>query len=198
MAAERALAAVVQEPAPDGAAPPAPAGAAAWTVFDDPGPAATRRWLVAESPAGVAPAALLGAVRAAAGAPAAVSFTARPLGERRSPAFRVPRVSHVMPIAIAAPAGDVGEIDRWYEQEHAELLLRCPDWLRVRRYAIETIDGAAWSRLALHDLSSADVMSTPEVRAAIATPWRRRLAERPWFLGEAREPFALRTPPAPA
>jgi hypothetical protein len=185
------LAGVVLEPAPAGPPPAeAPAGAAELLVLEGDGRAAPSRWLIAELEPGADAAAVLAVL--AGGAPARVAFSARRLAQRDSAAFMPEFVTHVLPVAIPAPAEHVAELDAWYEQEHGDMLLRCPDWLRVRRYAIESIEGAAWSRLALHDLASPHVLFTPQLRAAMSTPWRARLAEHEWFMAEGRVPLAVR------
>lgn len=151
---------------------------------------ARRRWIVGEAegtdPREVLEALCHGVPREAV----AVTLTARGL-ETEADGWSPERVTHVMPVAISAPDSAIEDVDRWYREEHNEMLLRCTDWLRVRRYAIESIEGAGWSRLALHELSSADVLRSDEVRAAMGTPWRRRLAAQPWFLTEGRDPLAL-------
>lgn len=187
------LAVLVQEPTSSDPRPEPPSGIATLSVFEGVTSRGTARWLLAEANAEVSANRLLDRLRAGTQAPIRAAFTVRTLGERTSPGFCARQVTHVMPVAIPAPYDRVNEVDRWYEEEHSELLLCCPDWLRVRRYAVERIDGASWSRLALHDLASADVLSSREVRAAMTTPWRRRLAEEPWFLAEGREPLTLRS-----
>ena len=184
MAAE--LAGVVLDPAPAEAPPAAPPGAARLLVLEGAG----HRWLVAELEPGVAAAEVRDAL--SAGAAPRVAFTATPMGEWPSAAFDPDEVTHVMPVAIPAPAEHIEDVDRWYEEEHSGMLLRCQDWLRVRRYAIESVAGAAWTRLALHDLASPDVLATPQVRAAMSTPWRDRLAAHDWFTAEGRVALAVR------
>jgi hypothetical protein len=150
----------------------------------------TRRWIVAEADGADARAVLQTLCESVPREAIAVTLIGRGL-ETEADGWAPERVTHVMPVAISAPASAVDDIDRWYREEHNEMLLRCPDWVRVRRYAIESIEGAAWSRLALHELSSGDVLQSDEVRAAMATPWRRRLATQPWFLSDGRDPLAV-------
>jgi hypothetical protein len=188
MAAE--LAGVVLEPAPSAAPPACPPGAAELLVLEGPGPTGPCRWLIAE----LEPRADAASVRdtLAAGERPRVAFTARPMGGRASAAFDPDHVTHVMPVPIPVPEAHLEDVDRWYEEEHTELLLRCHDWLRVRRFAVEAVEGPAWTRLALHDLASPEVLATPQLRAAMATPWRDRLAGHDWFMAEGRVPLAVR------
>lgn len=160
-------------------------------VFEGETEGVTRRWIAAETDRADADD-VLAALRDAMPADAVrVALTAQGLEFESRPDWSPERVTHVMPVAIAAPASAVDDVDRWYREEHTEMLLRCPDWLRVRRYAIASIEGASWSRLALHELASPDVLQSAEVRTAMGTPWRQRLAEQPWFLTEGRTPLAV-------
>ncbi|MGK2955803.1 MAG: hypothetical protein ACSLFI_09070 [Solirubrobacterales bacterium] len=100
-----------------------------------------------------------------------------------------------MIIAYAVPEPELEELDAWYVDEHIEMLLRCPDWLRTRRYEILQSVNADWNRLVVHSLASPDVLGSPEVRESMATPWRQSFASRPWFLTGGRDPVRLVTAP---
>ncbi len=108
------------------------------------------------------------------------------LEEARSPDYCARHTTHLMPIPYSVAGHEADELDRWYAEEHVEMLLRCSDWLRVRRYRVERVSGESWTRLVVHDLAAPDVLERTEVRAAMATPWRQQLARRPWFLAEPR------------
>jgi hypothetical protein len=136
-----------------------------------------RRWVLVEPGVGSG---------AGFGSSAQVALHARKLGDVASPRYSAARVTHVMPIPYAVPADEIEDLDRWYTDEHVDKLLRCDAWLRVRRYEIEEITGARWNRLVVHDLAADDVLERDEVRSAMATPWRRALADRPWFVAEPR------------
>lgn len=84
-------------------------------------------------------------------------------------------------VAFAVPDADLGQFDDWYETEHSPMLLKADDWLRVRRYEVTSGEGGPWNRLALHELSSIEVMGSPERAAARRGPKRDALADRPWF-----------------
>ena len=81
------------------------------------------------------------------------------------------------------PPSGASEFDDWYDQEHVPMLMKSPDWLQVRRFQV--VDGAPlpYTRLALHYLANEAALDSPERAAARKTPWRDRLAERPWFKG---------------
>jgi hypothetical protein len=107
-----------------------------------------------------------------------------------------PRADWLMPISFDVPHEEIAELESWYDTEHVPMLLTCPDWLRVRRFTVEDCSGANWNRFLLHDLSSVDVFETPEVRAALETPWRATFVSRPWFT-EAERAVLRRSGEAP-
>lgn len=84
-------------------------------------------------------------------------------------------------VAFAVPPEEEAAFDHWYESEHAPLLLRARDWLRVRRYKVVSGDGGDWTHFALHELASLDAMSSPERTAARKGPKRERFVGMPWF-----------------
>lgn len=92
----------------------------------------------------------------------------------------------LLPIGMPAPTEDLEELDRWYREEHVGLLLRSPCWHSIERYRIEEISHGGWTRLMLHGVGSPTVVEDPFVREAMTTPWRNRMAERPWFLAGGR------------
>ena len=85
---------------------------------------------------------------------------------------------------FAVPPERLAEFDAWYDQDHVPLLLECPQWHAVRRYAVSGGVPKAWNRLALHYLDDATALESPARARARATPWRARLAAEPWFAGE--------------
>jgi len=93
---------------------------------------------------------------------------------------------YLMPVPMNVPPDQLSELDRWYEEEHVGLLLRCPDWLQVLRYELNRVVGPSWNRLALHPLTSPTPFEHTRVQEAISTPWRLRLAAKPWFLDGGR------------
>jgi hypothetical protein len=115
-----------------------------------------------------------------------VSFTASLMSEMPAGRDVLASAPYMMAVAFAAPPEHVDELDEWYTDEHTEYLLRCPTWTQVRVHEVDTITGAAWSRLALHALADPNVVDDPAVKASRATHARQRLAEHPWFLSEGR------------
>jgi hypothetical protein len=82
------------------------------------------------------------------------------------------------------PAERTPDFDSWYEQEHMPLLLRCSDWLMIRRFRIADGEPERWSHLALHYLNDVRALESAERQQARTTPWRDRLAAEPWFKGK--------------
>jgi hypothetical protein len=93
---------------------------------------------------------------------------------------------YLMPVAMNVPRSELPELDRWYEEEHIDLLLRCADWLQVVRYELRSLTGHRWNRLALHPLATTTPFAELPVQEAVSTPWRLRLAARHWFLQGGR------------
>ncbi|MGH8617835.1 MAG: hypothetical protein ACREUW_09090 [Burkholderiales bacterium] len=84
-------------------------------------------------------------------------------------------------VAFQVPTAAKAALDDWYEAEHVPLLLRAPDWLRVRRFEVLSSDGGPWTHFALHELRSVSVMDSPERKAACEGPKRKALAGQDWF-----------------
>ena len=72
---------------------------------------------------------------------------------------------------------------RRYEDEHIEMLLRCKDWLMVRRFEIYDAETQPWTHLSPHYLADMKALASPERNAARDTEWRARLAAEPWVQG---------------
>jgi len=88
----------------------------------------------------------------------------------------------LMVVAFCVPESRRQEVDEWYEQEHAPLLLKADGWLRARRYHTILSQGhAQWTHVALHDLSDVAVLDSRERAFARSTAWRARLSCEPWF-----------------
>jgi hypothetical protein len=86
-------------------------------------------------------------------------------------------------VFFEVPADRADDFDRWYTEDHIPLLMKCDDWLMVRRFDIVDGDPGKYTHLALHYLASTDALQSPEREAARATPWRAKLAVESWFKG---------------
>ncbi|KAJ5662968.1 hypothetical protein N7507_003699 [Penicillium longicatenatum] len=70
------------------------------------------------------------------------------------------------------------EHDRWYREEHIDMLARVPGWRRTRLFRTAAIDSAApRETLALHEYSPVNGLGGEEHKAAMNTPWRQRLQD---------------------
>lgn len=70
------------------------------------------------------------------------------------------------------------EHDRWYREEHFEMLSRVPGWRRSRLFVTSSIDPTApRESLALHEYSPVNGLGGDAHKAAMNTPWRQKLQE---------------------
>ncbi|MCJ1247897.1 hypothetical protein MMC30_005112 [Trapelia coarctata] len=66
------------------------------------------------------------------------------------------------------------ELDKWYREEHVEMLSKVPGWLRTRRFVTSSIEDKLDEQLeylALHEYAPDNGLGGPEFKAAISTPW---------------------------
>jgi len=86
-------------------------------------------------------------------------------------------------VFFEVPADRADEFGRWYAEDHIPTLMKCADWLMVRRFEIIDGEPGKYTHLALHYLASTDALSAPEREEARASPWRAKLAAESWFKG---------------
>ncbi|OQE24007.1 hypothetical protein PENFLA_c010G05586 [Penicillium flavigenum] len=68
------------------------------------------------------------------------------------------------------------DLDKWYREEHFEMLSRVPGWRRSRRFVTAAIDPAApRESLALHEYAPVNGLGGDAHKAAMNTPWGARL-----------------------
>ena len=84
-------------------------------------------------------------------------------------------------VFFSVPDARAAEFNQWYTEEHVPLLLKCKDWLTVRRFEIFESEPQPWTHLALHYLADESAFDSPEREAARNTEWRSKLAEEDWF-----------------
>ena len=84
-------------------------------------------------------------------------------------------------VFFSVPDERAEEFNRWYEEEHVPMLLKCEDWLRVRRFEIYEGEPQPWTHLSLHYLTDMSAFDSPEREAARTTDWYKKLSEEPWF-----------------
>ncbi|KAI1826915.1 Alpha/Beta hydrolase protein [Xylaria intraflava] len=73
-------------------------------------------------------------------------------------------------------AGFVEEIQKWYEEEHMDMLSKIPGWLRSRVFKTSSLEkGEPVKFIALHDFAKINGLGGPEHEAARSTPWAKKL-----------------------
>ena len=93
----------------------------------------------------------------------------------------------VLAVSMSVPDEVVPDADAHYAQEHFPMLLAVPGWRRARRFALTSGTGPKY--LSLHEIESAAVFDEPGYRAALATPWRKRIMDA--ATGRERRVFEL-------
>jgi hypothetical protein len=101
------------------------------------------------------------------------------VSSRQSPQVKIEalRPNEVVLVAVTMTLQDVdnGEIqfDRWYEEEHIDLLSKVPGWFRTRRFKSSSASKRSdVTYLALHEYHSTHGLGGTEHRAAMSTSWR--------------------------
>ena len=89
------------------------------------------------------------------------------------PAAEAPAV--VLAVSQSVPPATEDDLAAWYTEEHIPMLLAVPGWRRARRYRLTS--GTAPAYLSLHELASAAVFEEPAYRAAVTTPWMKRIVD---------------------
>lgn len=70
------------------------------------------------------------------------------------------------------------ELDRWYREEHINLLSKVPGWRRSRRFVTSSVTNPKPSEkeyLALHEYAPQNGLGGPEFQAATSTPWTQEI-----------------------
>lgn len=87
-------------------------------------------------------------------------------------------------MSMRVSEADLEDFDKWYEEEHIDMLAKVPGWLRTRRFrmvvgGLQGMPPAGQVEcLAVHDFKSKDSLATPEMKAASDTPWRTRVVSK--------------------
>ncbi len=65
------------------------------------------------------------------------------------------------------------DLDKWYDEEHIDMLSQVPGWLRTRRFVTSSILGGreGIEYLALHEYASRNGLEGDELKAATKTSW---------------------------
>ncbi|TVY84713.1 3-oxoadipate enol-lactonase [Lachnellula suecica] len=71
------------------------------------------------------------------------------------------------------------QLDKWYGEEHIEMLSKVPGWLRTRRFVTSSIDpDAPLEYLSLHEYAPKNGLGGPEFSAATTTPWNKEIMSK--------------------
>ncbi|KAE8442325.1 hypothetical protein EG329_003458 [Mollisiaceae sp. DMI_Dod_QoI] len=71
------------------------------------------------------------------------------------------------------------ELDKWYREEHIEMLSKVPGWVRTRRFMTSGIDPKApVEYLALHEYKPQNGLGGPEFKAATSTKWNDEIMSK--------------------
>jgi len=84
-------------------------------------------------------------------------------------------------VFFSVPDDRADEFNKWYTEEHVTMLLKCPDWQRIRRFEIYDGEPQPWTHMALHYLTDVTALDSEERSAARETDWYEKLSEESWF-----------------
>lgn len=74
---------------------------------------------------------------------------------------------------------DADELNRFYNEEHLEMLSKIPGWRRTLRYKLTKAEAGAASELgeyvAVHEYDHLDALQGPEAQAMRGTKWAKRM-----------------------
>ncbi|KAI1108681.1 Alpha/Beta hydrolase protein [Nemania sp. NC0429] len=77
------------------------------------------------------------------------------------------------------PDSAVEAIQKWYEEEHIDMLSKVPGWLRSRLFKTSSLEkGEPTKFIALHDYTKTNGVGGAEYQAAISTPRTKELWEK--------------------
>ncbi|CAG8975604.1 hypothetical protein HYALB_00006811 [Hymenoscyphus albidus] len=72
--------------------------------------------------------------------------------------------------------GMLEKLDKWYWEEHVDMLAKVPGWLRSRRFVTSTIDpDAPTEYVGLHEYTPQNGLGGPEFKASTSTPWKAEI-----------------------
>jgi hypothetical protein len=84
-------------------------------------------------------------------------------------------------VFFSVPDDRVEEFNKWYNEEHVPMLLKCPQWQRIRRFDVFEADPQPWTHMSLHYLTDIAALDSAERAAARDTDWYKKLSEESWF-----------------
>ncbi|KAJ7252770.1 hypothetical protein B0H12DRAFT_1017950 [Mycena haematopus] len=89
----------------------------------------------------------------------------------------------VVALEMTTPEGE-DDLNRWYDEEHMDLLSKIPGWKQGRRYKLKDFsqkgvmaDEPVFKYLAIHEFTENNFMTSPEFKHASSTEWRARIMQ---------------------
>jgi len=93
----------------------------------------------------------------------------------------------VLAVSLSVPPGREDDLAAWYADEHIPMLLAVHGWRRVRRF--RRTGGTAPAYLSLHEMADTSVFEQDSYRAAVSTPWMKRIVDS--AIGRERRLFGF-------
>lgn len=115
-----------------------------------------------------------------------IRFAGAPISAKQRPDVRgdLAELPYLYAVFFPVPREWEADFEKWYEHEHVDMLLACPQWGGCRRFRFIGGPGAdGHTHVAVHYLRDLRALRSPERDAARDTPQRDRLAAQPWFRG---------------
>jgi hypothetical protein len=115
-------------------------------------------------------------------------YVAEQIFEQRAPHAKpdILEAAIAYPVIFRVPSEREAEFDAWYKEEHLDILLACPYWPLCRRFKVVNPGADSATHIALHYLTDLRALESDQRTQARNTPWRKRLAQEPWFRGDYR------------
>ncbi|CAK5268116.1 unnamed protein product [Mycena citricolor] len=103
----------------------------------------------------------------------------------------------VLVAGLEVSEGDEDELNKWYSEEHIDMLSKIPGWRQCRRYKIieykqvgAVMEGKPVCKyLAIHEFEKGDFLQTPELQNATTTDWAKRMMSK--VVNHEKRVFAL-------
>lgn len=93
----------------------------------------------------------------------------------------------VLAVSLSVPSAKEDDLAAWYADEHIPMLLAVPGWRRIRRFRLTK--GTAPAYLSLHEIADKSAFSEEGYRAAVSTPWMKRVVDS--AIGRERRLFGF-------
>jgi hypothetical protein len=115
-------------------------------------------------------------------------YLARHIGEQTAEGADpdILEADYLYPVIFNVPPERQSEFERWYVEEHLDILLSCPYWQMCRRFKVIDPAPGAPTHIALHYLTDLRALESEARTRARSTPWRQRFAAESWFRGDYR------------